>query len=248
MDYLHAKSGKFIQTMLKYKRPTRELILSEGDVGAMPRTKISGVPWWPKSIVRPKCNRGHDMSFIAQIFLPDVPSLEKYQDALLSFHYCNLCSQEGNMAWGWSDRAHAGYNITLFKAVSRKEPDNIGIVQEPLAVSYNTNLRDIAEVPSSYEDVGLTFKDVPKEFPQAKNDFDENVYPNLIHISRSKLGGWPTWVQSPEWPNSKGNIIFVCQLDWWVFDKAPWASGGYSYLFLNEDNGKLSGELCIQVT
>ena len=70
-------------------------------------------------------------------------------------------------------------------------------------------------------------------------------------MAKSKIGGWPTWVQFPEWPvNQQGEKYkFLGQLDWRLFDGTPWCSGGYAYLFISVDNNtKCKAELAIQVT
>jgi uncharacterized protein YwqG len=79
---------------------------------------------------------------------------------------------------------------------------------------------------------------------------DEDIYPGLKHVSKSKIGGWPSWVQGPVWPLNNGERYkFLGQLDWMLFDGTPWCSGGYAYLFVaKDDNDKLKAEMLIQVT
>jgi len=88
----------FRSKLMEYSEKTRELVLSAGDPGPKPVTKIGGPPWWPAGRARPTCAKGHAMSFIAQVLLADVPALEQYSDRLLSFHYCDKCSKEGKMS------------------------------------------------------------------------------------------------------------------------------------------------------
>ncbi|MDH4202885.1 MAG: YwqG family protein [Phycisphaerae bacterium] len=242
---------KFRQQMLQFIKPTRELVLQDGTGEALPTTKIAGEPWWPEGVERPKCKDGHLMHFIAQILLSDVPLPDMPKDALLSFHYCEECAECGNMPWGYADDRRDGYDLRIFYDINQKRSDNLGMVVNSHMNSYNISLRDVEEVPNHEDDANIQFSDLPDDYPQGKDDFDENVYPGLKHVHKSKVGGWPSWVQYPEWPtNEKGDKqSFLGQFDWWTFDGYPWCAGGYAYLFLSKDeSAKLKAELLIQTT
>ncbi len=241
---------KFRNDMLSLAKPTRELLVHEGQDESLPVTKISGQPWWPNSIERPKCKYGHAMNFIAQILLSDIPLPDMPENTLLSFHYCDECTSEGQMAWGFFDSENKGYDLSLLYDIDKLQKDNKGLAALSLTKCYKVSFRDIEEVPGGLaEDANIEFVDLPKDFPQGKDDFDEDIYPGLKHVKKSKIGGWPSWVQNPEWPKKKERYTFIGQLDWWLFDGCPWCSGGYAYLFITgEDKTKLKAELVIQVT
>lgn len=250
-DNTRMSPDEFRSVMRKHLQVTRELILTPGDPGPLCITKLSGLPWWPAGTARPVCERGHAMPFVAQIRLSDVPILAQGEDCLLSFHYCEQCVSEGNMAWGWNDKANKGYDISIFFDLDTKKPDREGLLHDPILDAYEVSFREVLEVPHDYQEVGLRFADRPGDYPQKTGDFDEHIYPGLVHVAKSKVGGWPTWVQGPEWPEAQlgETIRFVCQLDWGVCDRAPWCVGGYAYLFVREREGKaLEGQLVIQVT
>jgi len=218
---------KFLQNMLKHAKPTREFQATEEADESLPVTKIAGQPWWPEDVSRPKCKDGHSMNFVAQILLSDVPLPDMPENALLSFHYCDECSMEGKMSWGWNDTENRGYDLSIFYDVDHRKPDSLGLVASSLTKSYRISFRDLEEVPNDEEDA------------------------NINHIAKSKIGGWPTWVQYPEWPtNDVGEkFLFLGQLDWVLFSGCPWSGGGYAYLFTAEDdNAKLKAELLIQTT
>ena len=85
----------------------------------------------------------------------------------------------------------------------------------------------------------------------AKDDFDEQAYPGLAHVMRCKVGGWPSWVQNPEWPEcpKSGRMMFVAQLDWDLGRETSWGGGGYAYLFACPGSCRAqSAELVIQTT
>jgi hypothetical protein len=241
---------EFRSTMLKKQRLTRELIVTLGDSGSVPVTKLSGIPWWPHGTQRPKCNKGHLMSFVAQILLSDIPILSEYGQMLLSFHYCQECAWLGNMAWGWTMPEVSGYDLSILRIDSTKSDDR-GEVAEQMVKPYSVSFHNVYEVPS-IEDVGMGYDKCPNDYPQGKDDFDENIYPGLVHVMRSKIGGWPSWQQDPEWPPfaiDDEQIHFVGQLDCALCDEATWAGGGYAYLFVREHLGKLTkAELLIQTT
>jgi uncharacterized protein YwqG len=243
---------KFRQAMLRHAKKTREFQVLEGADEPLPVTKIAGKPWWPEGIQRPICRFGHKMNFIAQILLSDVPISNMPQNSLLSFHYCDQCTSDGKMSYGWYDKENRGYDLSIFDNIDNQATDTKGIVASSLTKSYSISFRDIEEVPGGLcEDTDIDTVDQPKDFPQGKDDFDENIYLGLKHVSKSKIGGWPSWEQYPEWPvNEDGNKYeFLGQFDWRLFVGAPWSCGGYAYLFITQDkNGKYKAEMVIQVT
>lgn len=244
--YEEMNPDEFVERMLECAKPTRELILQEGDPGPVPVTKLSGVPWWPESAPRPKCGKGHPMVFVVQVYLPDVPGLDHLKDCLYSFHYCRRCTFEGNMSHdSLEGDSLCRHDISIFEKVAEGRVDGLGLMDKPILEPQAVTFRDIDEVPDSEgvpEDVD---RRSPLDFPQGKDDFDEDIYPGLKHVYRSKLGGWPSWVQNPERP--KGEVDFICQLDWGLGMTTPWCSGGYLYLFLRH-NGGFSGDFVIQTT
>ncbi len=132
-------SSPFDKVVVKYLKPTRRLILLAGDLGMIPVTKIGGAPWWPQGVQRPKCGWGHNMSFVCQILLKDVPGLNPDDPGMLSFHYCQQCMYEGTASDGWvnseqgNDRDPAeqdSYDLRIFENWSRCPPDALGVVAE----------------------------------------------------------------------------------------------------------------------
>jgi hypothetical protein len=189
------------------------------------------------------------MSFVAQARLADVPALRRFASVLASFHYCQECAYDGHMPWGWNDRPdNKGYDISLFE-MSQESPDQLGMTAEPIIAPHTVvGFRDVVEVPKP-DDLDIWYR--PDDYPQGKDDFDENIYLGLVHVARAKLGGWPTWVQAPAWPpaleGTKTELIF--QLDWSLCEKAPWCNGGYAYVFAKILPGQpLVGDLALLTT
>jgi len=245
---------EFRGILLKHQRPTREMIITSGDPGCVPITKISGVPWWPSDLPRPCCNHGHPMSFMTQFRLSDVPTFESYGDSLMSFHYCQQCSYDGNMSFGWNCSLGNtnGYNVSVINAISDKQADGLGTIAEVVIDPQTVEFHDAMDVPG-YEDTvhSLNLPSTPDDYPQGTDDFDENIYSGVVHIAKRKVGGWPTWVQYPEPPDTtaKEAIHFVGQLDWWLCGRATWCAGGYAYLFLiSSEDHVFRGELSLQTT
>jgi uncharacterized protein YwqG len=248
-----SSSNKFVRKMEEYQRPTREMLVSLGDPGCKPITKISGVPWWPAGVERPTCSKGHLMSFMGQFLLSDVPNFESHTDSLVSFHYCQECSYDGTMSFGWDDTENkSGYDISILTSVSSKKSDNLGTVAEVVIKPYSVTLQKVMEIPGISDLLDICPEDLPEEYPQGEDDLDEKVFPGLIHVSKRKLGGWPSWVQDAYPPAIADNeqLHFLGQLDWWLCDRATWASGGYAYLFIisSKDGEILRIELSLQTT
>ena len=191
------------------------------------------------------------MNFVVQILLSDVPLSDMPANALLSFHYCDECTMGGRMSFGCFDKQNKGYDLTIFYDINKAKADMKGLLAPSLTKSYNISFRDVEEVPGGLcEDANINHVNLPKDFPHGKDEFNENIYPGLKHVSNSKVGGWPSWVQYPEWPLHNGERYkFLGQLDWKLFEGTPWCIGGYAYIFIiNETDFKLKAELVIQVT
>jgi hypothetical protein len=92
---------------------------------------------------------------------------------------------------------------------------------------------DADEVPGLEDAWALDLKPPPELFSGGDDDFDERIGLGLIHVARSKVGGWPHWVQAPEWPTCRDGrpMTFVMQLDYDLCQASPWAGGGYAFLF-----------------
>lgn len=237
----------FKKELRTHQRTTRRMRLRAGDPGCLPVTKISGSPWWPASRPRPRCGLGHSMSFMAQVRLADVPGLEERRE-LLSFHYCQQCAYDGRMSFGCHDDGAEGYEVTLLTADEKKATDGLATVAEVVIPPRRVALRNVREVPG-YEQTSIMLPDLPDDYPGGKDDFDERIYPGCRHVARSKLGGWPSWVQPPEPPTIReGEVLhFVAQLDCELCEDTTWAGGGYAYLFLVVDESdKPRGELVVQ--
>jgi len=247
-----ATIDKWVQEIRKFERPCRELILEAGDPGPHPITKIGGEPWWPVGEARPHCqDQGHPMVFMAQFLLSDIPGMEQRTNQLLSFHYCQECMYEGNMSWGWDDEENRGYEVKVFDNISDLKHDKKGILAEPALDSYKVKFADKQEIPEMDDWTHELDKHCPDDYPQGEDDFDEHVYPGLIHVARSKLGGWPTWVQHPLWPScsEKQRMEFAGQIDWILGENTSWGGGGYAYLFVCPQSCKITkGELVILTT
>lgn len=232
--------------MLGLARTTREMQFGPPSGTPQLITKLGGQPWWPKGVPRPECRSGHRMSFVLQIALSDVPSLD--QSGLLSFHYCQECAADGNMSFGYGD-TNTGYHLRVFGFTELTATDDVGIVAESIVPDHSVVFRNVTEVPTC-EDAGIAWEATPEDYPVGESDLDANIYPGLVHVSRSKIAGWPSWVQSPEWPdNDRGTWAFLAQLDWEIGGSAPWAGGGYAYLFLRDATSAAPvAELVLQTT
>ena len=240
----------FRQALLEYKTLTREMVPSQGDPGAEPVTKISGVPWWPASLPRPTCEHGHLMAFMSQVLLSDVPALSGMRNTLMSFHYCETCMVEGKMSHGWDDSSgNRGYEVAILSETDKRVADGLGIVTESPVKPMSVMFREVVEVPMP-DDLDIIW-DCPDDYPQGADDFDENICPGVVNVAKPKVGGWPRWVQNCAWPPQADDerVGFVCQLDWMTCQEAAWCLGGYAYLLVKIRDGQpTGGELALQST
>lgn len=231
-------------------RRTRRIHLGEVPADVSPRTQIGGKPWWPRAVPRPHCARGHAMAFMAQVLLSDVPELAG-DTSLLSFHYCVECEYAGNMSFGANDLwGNRGYSVDLL-SMPVGEADGLGVVVPSPLPSNDVGFSEADEIPALEDLAEHEVDALPPGFPAKNDDFDERVWPGLVHVARSKLGGWPSWVQWAEWPDCMHGrrMVFVGQFDWELGQHASWAGGGYAYLFAcaSACSNRL-GELVIQTS
>ena len=142
-----------------------------------------------------------------------------------------------------------GYEVRVFQKVTAPT-DDCGIVEASPIPPLSVALERKIEVPDTFDLPEDVVALAPIEYPYLRDDFDENVAPGLRHVRRSKAGGWPTWVQSNDWPICANGspATFVGQIDWAVGEEASWCSGGYAYLFADLTMAIPVGELLIQTT
>ncbi len=217
----------FVKELTEYERPYRRMVFSFGDPGAVPVTKLGGAPWWPAGTERPICEHGHQMLFIAQIRLDEVPGIElERPPTLLSFHYCEQCMADGNMAFGWHDKGRQlRYRVSLFTELEKTPIDELGIV-------VNDCSREEPKLPTFHDGVEvMCLSEIWEEFPGR----DVPDLQNIFNEERSKLGGWPYWWHEPEYPEDElGNPMqFVAQLHLEDCPDRAWACGS-AYLYVSE--------------
>jgi uncharacterized protein YwqG len=173
------------------------------------------------------------MAFQFQLRLKEVPGFSD-DDGLLSFHYCEQCGFEGHMAFGWNHTEDRGYDVRLIERVDGTTADELGsVAKSPLDPSSIT-FTEVSEIPAHFDWPRDLWARVPDDiYDPLPDDLAETLGYGLTHVSRSKVGGWPSWVQNPEWPSCPhhGKLVFVAQIDWDVGQDAAWANGGYAYLF-----------------
>jgi len=217
--------------LLPVRRPTRLLVLHDGDPGAVPVTKVGGVPWWPANRPRPSCQHGHDLAFIMQVDLADVAGCNFSQAELLSFHYCQQCSYDGQMPWGFPDDVGRGYDVSVMDTSAGQEPDHRGQISESPVPPKAVTFEDVDEIPEIGDWDIIPDADVATLNRVAYDDFQ--LIPATQHIEKSKIGGWPTWCQNPEWPvfDHGTRMTFVAQIDTYLGEQCAWGGGGYAYLF-----------------
>jgi hypothetical protein len=254
-DLTREPDATWVDTVIAHVRTARRLILTPGDAGAQPTTKIGGAPWWPRGVQRPQCDRGHQLSFYMQLRLSDVPGWED-DDDLLSFHYCDACMYDGNPAIGWyqegtegiAELAHAEASAVRILPTSGHSSDGKGIVTQSAITAYVVAFDDIDEIPGP-NDLPETI-DLPDDF-FGGTDLDPIRPGGFAFVGRCKIGGWPAWDQDVVWPTCEhhGRMSFVAQIDAEVAADAYWGGGGHAFLFACPRScANRRGEAVIQTT
>jgi hypothetical protein len=188
------------------------------------------------------------MAFMGQVLLPDAPP-PVADPGLVSFHYCLECAKGGQMSFGYGDAENSGYLIRVFSDISGPR-DGHGLAAvgclSPMKVAFS----NVEEVPSLEEawELGL---ELPPELFVEGGDLEEDVGLGFVHVARSKVGGWPTWQQSPTWPTCREGqrMHLVAQFDYEIGEACPWAGGGYAFVFACGPACRIRmAELVIQTT
>lgn len=239
---------EFTRQLAALQRPAKRMIFSDSDPGAVPVTKLGGEPWWPRGTPRPKCADGHLMEFMAQVRLSDCADIGT--DGLLSFHYCTECMYEGKMSFGHADQRNKGYDVRVFAHPEQSQIDKLGSLTAATIPSRTVQLEEFLEVPSVADMPDDLGRALPDDYHSAGNDYKANIYRGLVHYPLSKLGGWPTWPQNPEWPAAGSNLMkFLFQIDAVIGESTAWGGGGCALLFVGQAaDGSYRGEMCLQTT
>ncbi len=148
------------------------------------------------------------------------------------------------MPFGWEERGkQLRYKLSLFSELETTQVDGLGVAAESCVV---------AQTPEFHRGVEtLNIDGIWKEFPETAVPYGVPEDSRILHEERSKLGGWPFWVQNPLRPEDETGeeMEFVAQLDMWTCPDSSWASGGYAYLFASAaDLEEQEAELVIQTT
>ena len=230
-----------VRALKDYEKPYQRMEFATGDAGPVPITKVGGAPWWPENEERPICVDGHPMAFVLQVRVDEIPGWNQ-PPTLLSFHYCDECKLNGNMSFGWDEKGHQlRYNVRLFSTPSGKIDDQ-GIRIQSSAEPRTVTLLDEFE--------SLSLQHIWEAFPETSepgrlSGFNEN------HCYESKLGGWPSWAQSPSYPEDEaGNDMeLICQLSGREHQDTAW-SCGFVYLFASkyEEGEDQEAEMVLQST
>ncbi len=253
--------NRYLAEMIATCKLAKKLELSEGDPGQVAVTKIGGVPLWPRGIERPKCSVGHPMSFFFQVLLSDVPDFGE-DDTLFTFHYCLTCMREGASHYGVHDLefqlknrpvGHLGYGVQLFDSPGRLEPDAPDAPSGQVIPAQTVAFERRDEVMSSADYYGdgvyrgpefpLRIPTVEEywqrrstqaEYPVDEGEFRDLDLPDFSNEACSKLGGWPSWYNYPDWlvcPHGN-QFTFVGQLDFEALEDGPWGGGGRGFFWV----------------
>ncbi|MGL4610210.1 MAG: DUF1963 domain-containing protein [Trueperaceae bacterium] len=172
------------QQLLNHKHIAWKPVVQEEDGGIL-ASKFSGTPWLAKNEDWPQCECcGSEMNFFLQLNLESLP-MEARGKGLLQMFYCTKCD-----SWEPFSPSH------LLRVVY---PDSVGNTLVALPNKAFPAKRIIAwealeEYPgyAEWEDLAIPIQ-VPDIAAEAVED--------MLAKEGDKLGGWPNWIQSVEYPN-----------------------------------------------
>ena len=166
----------------------------EGDIGR--GSGFGGRPFLPDGVDHPACPRcGRPMPLLAQLALADLPAGGPQRGAgLLQAFYCPTTDERtftscNTELGGWAAFS-ACHVVRLVDAAGPGAPSDAG---EPYPSRRVTGWREVTDWPGWEEQLELGVA-IPDDLGNA---ISEAGFPR----AGEKLGGWPAWVQSLEYPD-----------------------------------------------
>ena len=197
----------------KHRRPAWKPVVKKGD-GAETESKFSGTPWIGEGAPWPECSVCEQPSqLFLQLNLGDLPAEVggAFGMGLLQLFYCTSDSCAGQGGW-----APFEDNVSRVRVVHPSGPGlPTDVPQRPgyFPARRIVGWQAISDMPSpaDHDDLGLVYTYDHKagttklECPELGLVFDDVRDGELAETLASaapgdKLGGWPCWVQGPEYP------------------------------------------------
>jgi hypothetical protein len=184
--------------------------------GELTDSKFSGIPWLSASELWPKCkNCEKEMQLFLQLNLNNLPKEPDVGGSgLLQFFYCTSIEPSCEVdcsSWYWNDKA------MLIRLVVPAGAPNIlktSPVSEPFPAKVIRRWEaGTPELPRVEELVG--YVEISRDEQDELYDAEANeTYPGSE--GGDKLGGWPYWIQSVEYPECRkcnATMKLVFQID-----------------------------------
>jgi uncharacterized protein YwqG len=212
----------------RYTRPTWRPIVKEAESTAT-ASRFGGMPWLKAGEDWPSCTTcGEPLQFFLQLDLARLPPElgDRFGGGLLQLFYC---TNDGCSANHW-EAFSSGKLVRIIDA--NESGDEVVPTPEPQVALVRpkaiTGWKPEVDRPAAaeYERLGLKFtfdfkrRTVRLESPAdgfSTEDFPKSALEGLptSHLG-DKLGGWPAWIQGPEYPTCPrcGRLMqFVFQVD-----------------------------------
>lgn len=232
--------------LAKQRRPAWKPRVRDGD-GAPTASKFAGTPWIGAEDPWPECGScGKLLPLFLQLDLAKLPKeLEgRFGDGLLQLFYCTRddCQGQG----GWEPFADDLSRVRIVHpsgpGIKAAGPGDL----EPFPAKTIVEWKQLVDLPSTaeHEDLGLTYhydfdagttrlecKELGLDFKEVRDDMlAENISNSE---SGDKLGGWPHWIQGPEYPSCptcSETMVLLFQVD--SEDHVPfmWGDAGCAHI------------------
>jgi uncharacterized protein YwqG len=201
--------------------------------GGLTDSKFSGIPWLSRMESWPKCkNCDKEMQLLLQLNLTSLPKeCEIAGSGLLQLFYCTNKAPHCEVdcdSWFWNDKA-----MLVRMVVPDGEPNVFG--QSPVADAFPAKVirrweAGESELPRVEELVDYVELSEEEQTELYDAEADETY---AGPEGGDKLGGWPCWIQSVEYPECtycKENMKLVFQIDSQVNLPYMWGDSGCGHV------------------
>ncbi len=192
------------EALRKLVRKSWKPIVADGQ-GPDQGSRFGGCPWLPTGEVWPDCpSCGQSMNFFAQLRCDQLPDGALGQgEGLIQVFYCTNGDK-------YCDDALEGWGAWSEVGVHRRVGTGPGNLGEPHGIEPFPAKQVVSWKPKDdYPNLEDTDVELTEEEEEAWYESDHNA-------AGDKLGGWPAWVQGPEYPDCRKchrQMELVLQID-----------------------------------
>jgi hypothetical protein len=209
--------------------------------GAVTDSKFSGIPWLNRAEQWPKCkNCDKEMQLLLQLNLKSLPAEAMIAGTgFMQLFYCTNVNPHCEVdcgSWFWNDRAMLVRIITPEdESAAVPAPLSLPFSESPVVNAFPAKVirrwdAGVPELPRVEELIG--YVEIPEDEQTDLYDA-EDAQTYAGPEGGDKLGGWPCWIQSVEYPDCRQcgkPMKVVFQIDSDVNLPYMWGDGGCGHI------------------